>query len=73
MNNGNTNEIMLANHDDGNNGNTDILDDAELVECANCGNIWDGYAQCNCWQINNGQEDAYANDADSGYAGSQNN
>jgi hypothetical protein len=20
-----------------------------LVCCENCGNIWDGYAQCNCW------------------------
>ena len=25
--------------------------DGEIMEqCANCGNIWDGYAQCNCWQ-----------------------
>lgn len=22
----------------------------ELVKCGNCGNIWDGCAQCNCWQ-----------------------
>jgi len=20
-------------------------------QCANCGHIWDGYAQCHCWQI----------------------
>lgn len=20
-----------------------------LEQCVNCGNIWDGYAQCNCW------------------------
>jgi hypothetical protein len=27
--------------------------DGELMEqCNNCGNIWDGYAQCNCWQMN---------------------
>jgi hypothetical protein len=22
-----------------------------LEQCENCGNIWDGYAQCNCWQM----------------------
>ena len=22
-----------------------------LEQCDNCGNIWDGYAQCNCWQM----------------------
>jgi hypothetical protein len=20
------------------------------MQCENCGNIWDGYAQCHCWQ-----------------------
>lgn len=23
----------------------------DLVKCGNCGNIWDGYAQCNCYQL----------------------
>jgi hypothetical protein len=22
----------------------------DLIKCENCGNIWDGCAQCNCWQ-----------------------
>jgi hypothetical protein len=30
-------------------------------QCANCGHIWDGYAQCHCWQM--GYDDA----AESGY------
>ena len=21
-----------------------------LVKCTNCGNVWDGFAQCTCWQ-----------------------
>ena len=24
----------------------------DLITCGNCGNVWDGYAQCNCYQIN---------------------
>lgn len=40
--------------------------DGELLEqCENCGNIWDGYAQCNCWQQMNYDADDDAND--SGY------
>jgi hypothetical protein len=23
-----------------------------LMECENCGNMWDGAAQCNCWGLN---------------------
>ena len=23
----------------------------DFVECENCGNVWDGYAQCNCYEI----------------------
>ena len=23
----------------------------DLIKCGNCGNVWDGYAQCNCYQI----------------------
>ena len=22
-----------------------------LVKCEKCGNMWDGYAQCNCWEF----------------------
>ena len=28
----------------------DILYYHGLVQCNDCGNIWDGAAQCNCWQ-----------------------
>jgi len=32
---------------------TQIEVDGEWMEqCDNCGNIWDGNAQCNCWQMN---------------------
>jgi hypothetical protein len=27
-----------------------------LIKCQNCGNIWDGCAQCNCWQWNDYDE-----------------
>jgi hypothetical protein len=33
----------------------------ELIKCENCGNIWDGYAQCNCWQWSEYKE-AYDNE-----------
>ena len=26
------------------------LESGRLVQCEYCGNIWDGNAQCNCWQ-----------------------
>jgi hypothetical protein len=26
------------------------LEAGRLVRCDDCGNIWDGNAQCNCWQ-----------------------
>jgi len=44
----------------------DDYDDSEelarqyLITCENCGNVWDGYAQCNCYQIK-----YYENDLDS--------
>jgi hypothetical protein len=46
--------------------------DGELMEqCDNCGNIWDGNAQCPCWQINHDEEDEYQADeqadSESGY------
>jgi hypothetical protein len=28
-----------------------------LVKCENCGNIWDGFAQCNCWQYEEEEEE----------------
>ena len=31
-----------------------------LITCENCGNVWDGYAQCNCYQIK-----CYESDSDS--------
>ena len=41
----------------------DDYDDSEqlaaeyLITCENCGNRWDGYAQCNCYQIKYDDED----------------
>lgn len=40
-------------------------DDDDLVTCGNCGNRWDGYAQCNCWGYmmdDNYENDNYEND-----------
>jgi hypothetical protein len=31
-------------------GTVAYLEKNNLVKCGNCGNIWDGCAQCNCWQ-----------------------
>ena len=43
--------------------------DGELLEqCENCGTIWDGYAQCNCWQMNF-YDDVGADEADDADAG----
>ena len=39
-----------------------------LEQCDNCGNIWDGNAQCPCWQINHEEEDEEdQEDDESGY------
>ena len=35
---------------DGNDGNANRYT-PDLVTCDNCGNVWDGYAQCNCLQL----------------------
>ena len=35
----------------------------ELVTCGDCGNQWDGYAQCNCWEYNYNQNDTGPNDS----------
>ena len=37
-----------------------------LEQCENCGNIWDGYAQCNCWQMDLGPADALEEEAAAG-------
>ena len=29
----------------------DTYNEYPLVECENCGNRWDGYAQCTCWNL----------------------
>ena len=44
-----------------------LVDGEQMMECDNCGNIWDGYAQCNCWQWNEAEVEAEAEDSDSGY------
>jgi len=28
------------------------VEQGQLIVCNNCGNIWDGNAQCNCWGWN---------------------
>ena len=38
-----------------------------LEQCAACGNIWDGNAQCNCWQWLDLNDAAAAAEPDSGY------
>lgn len=37
-------------------GTVAYLQKYNLIKCENCGNIWDGYAQCNCWQWNDYDE-----------------
>lgn len=32
-----------------------------LEVCHNCGNVWDGHAQCNCWQWDNFDEEISEN------------
>jgi hypothetical protein len=42
--------------------------DGEMMEqCENCGNIWDGNAQCNCWQWGGQEEMEEEEAAESGY------
>ena len=34
--------------------NIDMLDTNyydDMIKCRNCGNMWDGYAQCTCYQL----------------------
>jgi hypothetical protein len=37
-------------------GSVAYLQKYNLIKCEKCGNIWDGYAQCNCWQWNDYDE-----------------
>jgi hypothetical protein len=30
---------------------TGYIKPEDLIKCGNCGNVWDGYAQCNCYQL----------------------
>ena len=43
-------EIYLMEIEDNLIYNINQLELGHLVSCENCGNIWDGHAQCNCWQ-----------------------
>jgi hypothetical protein len=38
---------------DGDDGNDEYEQNntQDLIKCGNCGNRWDGYAQCNCYQL----------------------
>jgi len=50
-------EDTAAGSDDAENyGSLAYLRKHDLTKCENCGNIWDGYAQCNCWQWNDYDE-----------------
>ena len=52
MNSNEKHEICLMEHEDNLTHIINQLEIGELVSCENCGNIWDGHAQCNCWQWN---------------------
>jgi hypothetical protein len=42
-----------------------LLETGEMIQCEYCGNIWDGHAQCNCWEWTNifhDDEEEYDND-----------
>jgi hypothetical protein len=34
-----------------------LIEIGHLTQCENCGNIWDGNAQCNCWTFEDILED----------------
>jgi hypothetical protein len=51
------NDDFAAGADDAENyGSAAYLQKYNLIKCEKCGNIWDGYAQCNCWQWNDYDE-----------------
>jgi len=37
-----------------------LIEIGHLTQCENCGNIWDGNAQCNCWTF----DDIFDNEDD---------
>ena len=39
----------------------------EWAQCAACGNIWDGFAQCDCWGYIAYDAEYMAYDDESGY------
>jgi hypothetical protein len=57
MNSNEKHENCLMEHEDNLTHIINQLEIGELVSCENCGNIWDGHAQCNCWQWNDILED----------------
>jgi hypothetical protein len=44
------------------------IDGVEWMQCDACGNIWDGYSQCNCWNMIEIQfDDDAEHEPESGY------
>ena len=39
-----------------------LLGTGEMIQCELCGNIWDGHAQCNCWEWYNVYDDEEENE-----------
>jgi hypothetical protein len=70
MNSQEEQEIYLMENEDNLIYTINQLEIGELVSCENCGNIWDGHAQCNCWQWNEIFSDSY--NSDDGYTDSEN-
>jgi hypothetical protein len=44
-------DINISLADEPEYGTVDYLEKNNLIKCTNCGNIWDGCAQCNCWNF----------------------
>lgn len=42
--------FMIENHFEEKDYLNYLLESGELIQCDNCGHIWDGNAQCNCYQ-----------------------
>jgi len=40
------------------------VDGEQMMQCNACGNVWDGFAQCNCWQWIDDDDEADDNEAD---------
>jgi len=52
MNSSEEHEIYLMEDEDNLIHTINQIEQGQLIVCNNCGNIWDGNAQCNCWQWN---------------------